>query len=358
MGRTSGADQPRPGCARPLPRDLDNFRAGGRARRDHVGDVARPCRGSELRRHQPGAAAAAGSEQVLALEPAAAGDRRSLRSSWPAPPSARRLASSPGQPATTWGASSTCSTGCRGDRARRGARVRDAVAGATRAAAARSFAVLARRAAQRPTRRRCARRSMVVGPARAVGAGGAGAVRGVRAASRSGRRARDRPRGLATAPPVLDAVQALVDRACCGPGCRTRTARLRPGQNRYFGMYVSIHGYAGELRAQGERRSASPSSLTARYAAFGTDAAIDALYASDRGAPRRRVLALGSATSSPRAGGRSPAATAPPRLSTCRAAWGRSTCGAVRRRDRAGGSGDRDGRARSGAARAALSVRA
>ncbi|MFN0183962.1 MAG: ATP-binding protein, partial [Aquabacterium sp.] len=102
------------------------------------------------------------------------------------------------------------------------------------------------------------------------------------------------------APPVLDVVQALVDKSLLRtwmPGGGARLAIDEP----YFGMYVSIHEYAqAKLRADealpagadGMPRTGATAARHGRYfAGFGTEAAVDALD-THGGVARRRALGL------------------------------------------------------------------
>ena len=94
------------------------------------------------------------------------------------------------------------------------------------------------------------------------------------------------------APPVLDLVQALVEKSLLRtwvPAAQSRYAIDEP----YFGMYVSIHEYAEEkLSAIGTNGKRSAEERHGRYfARFGTDEAIDAL-SRHGGAKGRRALAL------------------------------------------------------------------
>ena len=89
------------------------------------------------------------------------------------------------------------------------------------------------------------------------------------------------------APPVLDVVQALLDKSLLRawvPATRGRYAIDEP----YFGMYVSIHEYAREkLRAYGaDAESGTERRHGGYFARFGVDEAIDAL--STHGGVRRR----------------------------------------------------------------------
>jgi predicted ATPase/class 3 adenylate cyclase/Tfp pilus assembly protein PilF len=94
------------------------------------------------------------------------------------------------------------------------------------------------------------------------------------------------------APPVMDAVQALVDKSLLRTWVPAGESRYEL-HDLYFGMYVSIHEYAGEkLRARGLAAERAVQERHGRcFAAFGTDAAVEALYVRD-GTLRRRVLAF------------------------------------------------------------------
>ena len=94
------------------------------------------------------------------------------------------------------------------------------------------------------------------------------------------------------APLALDAVQALVDKSLLRSWVPAGESRYELDET-YFGMYVSIHEYAGEkLRASGpETERAAEERHGRRFAACGTDEAIQALYGRD-GPQRCRALAL------------------------------------------------------------------
>ncbi|MEO5881193.1 MAG: tetratricopeptide repeat protein [Caldimonas sp.] len=120
------------------------------------------------------------------------------------------------------------------------------------------------------------------------------------------------------APSAMDSVQALVDKSLlrAGPGI---------GQRRYdidephFGMYVSIHDYARERLADGDRDRAHQRHGLC-YAAFGSDAAVEGL-SRHGGVRRRQALELeldNLVAACRRAIGRQDAAVAVP---TYRAAW-------------------------------------
>ena len=94
------------------------------------------------------------------------------------------------------------------------------------------------------------------------------------------------------APPVMDAVQALVDKSLLRAWVPVEHGRFDIGEP-YFGMYLSIHEYAAEkldtggaaARQQAEQRHGS------HFATFGSDEAVDAL-ARHGGVQRQRALAL------------------------------------------------------------------
>ena len=94
------------------------------------------------------------------------------------------------------------------------------------------------------------------------------------------------------APPVMDAVQALVDKSLLRTWVPAAVSRFDLDEL-YFGMYVSIHEYAGEkLRARGAAALRAAEERHGRcIGAFGADASIEALYGRD-GTRRRRALAL------------------------------------------------------------------
>ena len=125
----------------------------------------------------------------------------------------------------------------------------------------------------RPLRpaRRCARRRrppgdaprrdrLVVGPARALGAGGARPMLGVRGRLHA-RRGRGGARPLALARRAVDRStrsRRSSTRACCAPGCRS-SRRATTLEEPYFGMYLSIHEYAAEkLAASGAAAGNAP----------------------------------------------------------------------------------------------------
>ncbi|MBL8362261.1 MAG: tetratricopeptide repeat protein [Rubrivivax sp.] len=92
------------------------------------------------------------------------------------------------------------------------------------------------------------------------------------------------------APPVLDVVQALLDKSLLHvAAARARLSIDEP----WFGMYVSIHEYARErLRAVGPQEVVRAEwRHGSHYAALGERAALEAL-SSHGGAQRRRALAL------------------------------------------------------------------
>ena len=79
------------------------------------------------------------------------------------------------------------------------------------------------------------------------------------------------------APPVMDAVQALVDKSLLRTWEPARQPRFDIDE-RYFGMYLSIHEYAvGKLDAGGPQALRSAEVAHGRhFASFGTEAAIEA----------------------------------------------------------------------------------
>ena len=94
------------------------------------------------------------------------------------------------------------------------------------------------------------------------------------------------------APPVMDAVQALVDKSLLRAWEPARQPRFDIDE-RYFGMYLSIHEYAvGKLDASGPQSLRAAEVAHGRhFASFGTEAAIEACYR--HGAVQRlRALAL------------------------------------------------------------------
>ena len=94
------------------------------------------------------------------------------------------------------------------------------------------------------------------------------------------------------APSVMDAVQALVDKSLLRTWVPAAVSRFDLDEL-YFGMYVSIHEYAGEkLRARGAAALRAAEERHGRcIGAFGADASIEALCGRD-GTRRRRALAL------------------------------------------------------------------
>jgi predicted ATPase/class 3 adenylate cyclase/Tfp pilus assembly protein PilF len=91
------------------------------------------------------------------------------------------------------------------------------------------------------------------------------------------------------APPVIDVVQALIDKSLLRRGSRVKHG---PRDEPVFGAYISIREFAAEqLDALGATARAAVELRHARfYAAFGSDAAIDALYLHG-GTERRLALA-------------------------------------------------------------------
>jgi predicted ATPase/class 3 adenylate cyclase/Tfp pilus assembly protein PilF len=119
------------------------------------------------------------------------------------------------------------------------------------------------------------------------------------------------------APSVLDVVQALVDKSLL----RAEEGR-REVDEPYFGMYVSVREYAREkLRRAGDRAELAAQQRHGLYfAAFGSDAAIEALSRAD-GTQRRRALAVeidNLAAACRRSMARGDATTA---IATYRAVW-------------------------------------
>ena len=124
------------------------------------------------------------------------------------------------------------------------------------------------------------------------------------------------------APPAIDAVQALVDKSLL------RTWRTAGGGGRhdfdepYFGMYLSIHEYAGaKLAASGAPALDAALKRHGRYfASLGSDEKLEALHGPG-GIARLRALALeldNLVAACRRAAGRSEGGTA---VATLRAAW-------------------------------------
>ena len=94
------------------------------------------------------------------------------------------------------------------------------------------------------------------------------------------------------APPVMDAVQALLDKSLLRSWVRHQHERLDIDEP-YFGMYLSIHEYAAaKLDASAPHATPVAQQRHGRYfAGFGTDEAIEALSLRG-GVARRRALAL------------------------------------------------------------------
>jgi predicted ATPase/class 3 adenylate cyclase/Tfp pilus assembly protein PilF len=94
------------------------------------------------------------------------------------------------------------------------------------------------------------------------------------------------------ASPVLDAVQALVDKSLLRTWIPAEQGRYDL-EEPYFGMYLSIHEYAAEkLKARGREAKGAAEERHGRYfACFGTEEALDALFRHG-GVRRRRALAL------------------------------------------------------------------
>jgi tetratricopeptide (TPR) repeat protein len=93
-------------------------------------------------------------------------------------------------------------------------------------------------------------------------------------------------------PPVMDAVQSLVDKSLLRAWVPIEQGRLDIDEP-YFGMYLSIHEYAAaQLDASGDAATQSAQERHgAHFATFGTDEAIEAL-SRHGGAVRRRALML------------------------------------------------------------------
>src|SRR6185295_3222409 len=94
------------------------------------------------------------------------------------------------------------------------------------------------------------------------------------------------------APPAMDAVQALVDKSLLRVWRPLDQQRFELDEP-WFGMYLSIHDYAGQRLAAMEAGTADAAHArhARHFARFGTDIEVDAL--SRHGAtPRRRKLAL------------------------------------------------------------------
>jgi predicted ATPase/class 3 adenylate cyclase/Tfp pilus assembly protein PilF len=98
--------------------------------------------------------------------------------------------------------------------------------------------------------------------------------------------------GWPEAPPVLDVINALVDKSLLRTWLPESTRRLDIAEP-FFGMYLSIREYASEkLHASGEPFATATDQRHGRYfACFGSDDALDALQMHG-GIARRRTLAL------------------------------------------------------------------
>jgi predicted ATPase/class 3 adenylate cyclase len=94
------------------------------------------------------------------------------------------------------------------------------------------------------------------------------------------------------APPVIDAIQALLDKSLLRTWHPKATGRLDMAEP-FFGMYLSLHQYASEkLHAFGERASGDTEQRHGRYfAGFGSDQALDAQL-THGGVLRRQMLAM------------------------------------------------------------------
>lgn len=89
------------------------------------------------------------------------------------------------------------------------------------------------------------------------------------------------------APPVMDAVQALVDKSLLRRWAPAAAPSRHQLDEPYFGMYISIHEYAAEkLKQHGAVQERAAQERHGRYfAGFGTDEAIESL--SMHGGPKR-----------------------------------------------------------------------
>ena len=98
--------------------------------------------------------------------------------------------------------------------------------------------------------------------------------------------------GWSDAPPVLDAIQALVDKSLLRAWLPKAAGRLDLAEP-FFGMYLSIHEYASQkLRTFGDRAATNAEQRHGRYfAGFGSDEALDALLRHG-GVAKRQTLAL------------------------------------------------------------------
>jgi len=86
--------------------------------------------------------------------------------------------------------------------------------------------------------------------------------------------------GWPEAPPVIDAMQALVDKSLLRRWTPDDASARHDIDEPYFGMYMSIHEYAAEkCRARGGNYADAVRVRHGRYyAAFGTDEALEALF--------------------------------------------------------------------------------
>jgi len=86
--------------------------------------------------------------------------------------------------------------------------------------------------------------------------------------------------GWPEAPPVIDAMQALVDKSLLRRWAPDEASARHDIEEPYFGMYMSIHEYAAEkCRARGGNYADAVRVRHGRYyAAFGTDEALEALF--------------------------------------------------------------------------------
>jgi tetratricopeptide (TPR) repeat protein len=93
------------------------------------------------------------------------------------------------------------------------------------------------------------------------------------------------------APPVLDAIHALVDKSLLHAWQHRVSGRLDIAEP-FFGMYLSIHEYASQkLQGFGEQAASDAEERHGRYfAGFGSDDALDALF-THGGVARRQTLA-------------------------------------------------------------------
>lgn len=82
------------------------------------------------------------------------------------------------------------------------------------------------------------------------------------------------------APPVIDAMQALVDKSLLRRSTSDEASARHDIDEPYFGMYLSIHEYAAEkCRARGDDYASAVQRRHGLYfAAFGTDEALEALF--------------------------------------------------------------------------------